>query len=74
MRVPRRGHPSSTSRMREAPTTQLAYSQPSDSTAQTAAGGALTVLETIALPSSAVSTVVDSMVPGWSLIGGHPPR
>ena len=41
-RVPAAGHPASTARTREAPTTQVAYCHPSASTAHTASAGAAT--------------------------------
>jgi hypothetical protein len=44
------GPPGSTSLMRDAPTTQDAYNQPSDRTAQIADAGASTTRRTTALP------------------------
>src|SRR6188472_47291 len=52
MRLPVAGQCGSTSRMRDAPTTQVAYIQPSASTDQTNSGGAFTVRLTTAFPAS----------------------
>lgn len=50
-RVPTPGHPESTSRIREAPTTHPASDDPSASTAHTAPGGAMVVRDTVGIRS-----------------------
>src|SRR5690606_28174942 len=50
--LPTPGHPGSTARIRDAPTTQLGYSQPSARTAQTASGDASISRLTVTTPAA----------------------